>query len=143
MILLVVLDEQIAPKVATSLAALDYAVEHVTTIRGLGMGASDQDVLKFCSADGRSLITVDYKMYTKPQQRALIQDYKVGVFFIRSGSKTVLLPPDIVKLILINWDAIDDTVRNTKRPFMKRLQPGRRMMDYETRKQRRKQGNRS
>ena len=33
---LVVLDEQVAPKVATSLAALDYAIEHVSTIKELG-----------------------------------------------------------------------------------------------------------
>ena len=87
----------------------------------------------------RALITLDYKMYTKPQQRELIKAHKVGVFFIRSGTKDVLLPPDIVKLILTNWDAITNTVRNTKRPFMKRLEPNRRMMEYETKKQRRKQ----
>ena len=136
---LVVLDEQIAPQVATALAILDFAVEHVSTIQRLGTGASDQDVLKFCGTKGRALITLDYKMYTKPQQRELIKAHKVGVFFIRSGTKDVLLPPDIVKLILTNWDAITNTVRNTKRPFMKRLEPNRRMMEYETKKQRRKQ----
>ena len=136
---LVVLDEQIAPKVATSLAALGYAVEHVSMIQGLGTGTADKDILKFCGASERALITLDYKMYTRPQQRELIKAHKVGVFFIRSGSKDVLLPPDIVELILHHWDAIDDIVRNAKRPFTKRLQPRCRMMEYETKKQRRKQ----
>lgn len=135
---LVVIDEQIAPKVAKSLALLDLPVQHVTTIAGLGAGTPDQDILKFCGKHGRALITLDRKMYTKPHERALIKAHKVGVFFIRSGSKTVLLPLEISNLIGHNWRAIEDTLKNERRPFMKRLQPGRRMMDYETKQQRRK-----
>ena len=136
--LAVVLDEQIAPNVATALAALDFPVEHVSTVDGLGTGALDVKILEHCGKHGCVLMTIDHKMTSRPQERAAINDFGVGVFFIRSGRRDVLLPPDIVRLILNRWDEIVDIGKNVTRPFMKRLQPGQRIMDCETKKQRRK-----
>ena len=136
--LAVVLDEQIAPNVATALAALDYPMEHVSAVDGLGIGTPDVKVLEHCGKHGCVLMTIDHKMSSRPQERAAIKEFGVGVLFIRSGRKDVLLPPEIVSLILNRWDEIVEIGKNEKRPFMKRLQPGQRIMDYETKKRRRK-----
>ena len=136
--LAVVLDEQIAPNVATALAALGYPVEHVSAVDGLGKRSPDVKVLEYCGKHGCLLMTIDRKMSSRPQERAAIKEFNVGVFFIRSGRNDVLLPPKIASLILNRWDEIVDIGRNEKHPFMKRLQPGQRIMDYETKKQRRK-----
>ena len=133
----VILDEQIAPRVAEALQNVELPVEHVGTVPGLGLESEDLVILAHCDATGDVLITVDHKMATRPQEKEAIREAGVGAFIIRSGRETDLLPREILNLILNRWEQIE-AICASPRPFLKRLQPGQAIMDYDSKKQRRK-----
>jgi hypothetical protein len=86
-----------------------------------GEGALDEDWIPLVGEEQGCAFTQDISIYHTRHQKALCDQYKLGMFFFRPPSKTGFHNWDLVKLIIKHWEEIIKLACNTKRPFAYRI----------------------
>lgn len=118
------IDENLSDKMARSLRDIDQQVYHVTEV--LAAGSPDTEVLEYAGSNDYFLITKDNRIRYKPNEKAAIRRYKVGVFLL--GGKNIPFFETYQQLIR-NWDNILDCAASTARPFVRRVRARGRTID--------------
>lgn len=117
-------DENLSIKMAKSLRDIDQDVFQVT--EQLKAGSPDVEVLEYAGNNDFFLITKDNRIRYKPNEKAAIRQYKVGVFLL--GGKNISFLETYQQLIR-NWDRILECAETTNRPFIRRVRPKGRTID--------------
>lgn len=86
-----------------------------------GEGAPDEDWIPLVGEEQGCAFTQDISIQHTRHQKALCDQYKLGMFFFKPPSKTSFHNWDLVKLIIKHWEDIIKLASETKRPFVYRF----------------------
>jgi hypothetical protein len=106
-------DENSPQRVARALRELGEQAHHV--LEFLSPSTPDELVLRFVGDRGWCLITRDQNILRKPQERAVISEMGLGVFFLDSGIRQLW---DIVKTVVRNWEEMKRIAESESKPFI-------------------------
>ncbi|MGI6574159.1 MAG: hypothetical protein ACOX19_12385 [Fermentimonas sp.] len=67
------------------------------------------------------IITQDYNIQRKKIQRKLVEEYDLGMVYIRPPSKTGFQYWELVKLIVKHWEQIIEIALKEQKPFSYRI----------------------
>lgn len=98
-------------------------VYHVNEIEELGRGAKDPVILPYCGKFDTVLVTLDRRILRTPHLHALLSEYGVAAFFVRSQKKGSPDPWVIFKTLVKQWETIVRIAEREKRPFAKIVRP--------------------
>jgi hypothetical protein len=87
--LIFVLDENISPKIAAAMRAIDQPVSHALDI--VARGTPDEELFRVVADAGLFLVTQDQNMARKKHQRAALLSAGVGVFIFTGKASRDLL----------------------------------------------------
>ncbi|MCX6148332.1 MAG: hypothetical protein NTW25_13945 [Candidatus Kapabacteria bacterium] len=114
-------DENISPSLAKGLHHLVQPISDGIEVLSLkdvfGLGVADEDWIPQVGKEGGIVITQDYNIYKNVNQRELINQHGVGIFYIKPPSKTGYLYWEMVEFVIINWIKIIKLISNTEKPF--------------------------
>lgn len=114
------IDENMSPYLAHGLYHLEKGngneIEVLSLKEAFGTGAQDEDWIPKVGAMGGIVITQDYNIFKKKQQRELYEKAGVGLFFIKPPSSTGYKYWEMVQQIVNRWPEIKKLIR-TGRPF--------------------------
>jgi predicted nuclease of predicted toxin-antitoxin system len=109
-----ILDENISPKIAAALRAVDQPVSHATDIAP--RGTPDEQLFLAVSQAGFFLVTQDQNMARKRHQRAALLSSGVGVFIFTGKASRDLLT--FTTLIFQALPRMTVLANATERPFI-------------------------
>jgi hypothetical protein len=115
-------DENLPSRLADAIALLqendpDYPTEVTSIIDRFGRGVSDEDWIPILGEEQATVITHDYQIHRRSDQRKLYKDHGLGLVIIRPPSKSGLLYWEQVQLTIKHWDKILETDQSTKKPY--------------------------
>lgn len=118
------IDENLSPFLAQGFHFLQIpentklreAVE-VRSIRDFGVGAADEDWIPQAGKADSCILTQDYNLRRISHQQTLCEQYNLGMFYIRTPSKSGFLYWDMVKLLVKHWPEITRIATRENRPF--------------------------
>ena len=111
------IDEALGLPLAKALRELGQEdVHHVTEI--LRSGADDEEVFQYAGENEYFIITRDNRIRYKPNERAAIRKYKVGVFLLAGKNKSAM---EIAVQLISNWEKIVECSQKTYKPFLRRV----------------------
>ncbi len=82
-----------------------------------GRGTAGEDWIPLAGETGSCIITQDYNTRRIKHQRALCNQFKLGMFYFRPPSKTGFRYWDMVGLMVKHWPDISKIALTEKRPF--------------------------
>jgi len=89
----------------------------VRSIRDFGVGAEDEDWIPQAGKADSCILTQDYNIHRIRHQKALCEQFNLGMFYIRPPSKVGFRYWDMVKLLIKHWPDITRIATREKRPF--------------------------
>lgn len=112
-------DQNVSERIAHALNVLEFDVQHVKDIEGLGEEATDEEILAYCETNGACVVTRDLAIRRRPAFRAAIRSHKVGAFFVGGKERSGL---EMVRQIIT---AFEDMIRKSEgpRPFIFIVRP--------------------
>lgn len=114
------IDENISPYLAKGLHILEQGngkeIEVLSIKDVYGKGALDEDWIPKVGAVGGIVITQDYNIFRKKQQRELYEKCGVGLFFIKPPSNNGYKYWEMVEQVINRWGEIKK-LSNNRRPF--------------------------
>lgn len=114
------IDENMSPYLAHGLHHLEKGngseIEVLSLKEVFGAGAQDEDWIPKVGEMGGIVITQDYNIFRKKQQRELYEKSGVGLFFIKPPSNTGYRYWEMVQQIVNRWPEIKKLIK-TNRPF--------------------------
>jgi len=126
--MIIYIDENLPPQLADGLNKLQeplnkrnnthFEIKSIKTV--FGEGVQDETWIPIAGSENAIAITRDIKIQTTRHQKALCEDYGLGVFFFSmpSGGLTYW---QIVKTIIDKWEEILNKVNLTNTPFAYRF----------------------
>ncbi len=118
------IDENLSPFLAQGLNFLQMPENlklqepvEVRSIRVFGLGAADEDWIPQAGKANSCILTQDYNIHRISHQKALCEQYNLGMFYVRPPSKSGFRYWDMVKLLIRRWPEITKIVTREKRPF--------------------------
>ncbi|MCJ7659503.1 MAG: DUF5615 family PIN-like protein [Anaerolineales bacterium] len=106
-------DENLGKELALGLRGFGEETLHLT--ERFPPGTTDEEWLPFVAENGYLLFTRDKMIRRRPQQLALIREYKIGAFFL--GGKT-MDRWNYIRQIVTAWHKIEATVKKETPPFL-------------------------
>lgn len=85
--------------------------------RAFGAGAQDEDWIPKAGEEGACVITQDFNIRRIRHQRALCEQYGLGMFYFHPPSKTGFSYWEMLKLMVKHWEEIIRIAIKEKRPF--------------------------
>lgn len=82
-----------------------------------GAGALDEDWIPELGKNKSCVITQDYNINRIKHQKALCEQYNLGMFYFRPPSKNGFTYWEMVKLLVKHWPEIAKVASKSKRPF--------------------------
>jgi len=127
--MIIYIDENISPYLAKGFRILqqplNLKLKEEIDIRSIkeefGQGAQDEQWIPIIGEKGACIITQDYNIKRTRHQHKLCNEYNLGVFYIRSSSKTGMKYWEMVKLMAKHWENINKIAISRKRPFAFRV----------------------
>jgi len=110
------IDENLGAPLARALRELGEEVHHVTEV--LRPGADDEEVFRFAGENDYFIILRDNRIRFKPNERAAIIEFKVGVFLLAGKNKSSW---EITRQVIWNWQKILECAQNTRKPFLRKV----------------------
>ncbi len=115
-------DENLPSQLANAIDLLqendpDYQAKVTSIIDRFQRGVSDEDWIPILGKEGATVITHDYQLHRRSDQRKLYKVHGLGLVIIRPPSKTGLLYWEQVKLTIKHWNEILETDLSTKKPY--------------------------
>lgn len=123
-------DNDLPHGIATALRALNQPVQHVRDVPELGAAAPDDLNLSYAGRRGFALVTRDRAIKRTPQYRAIIEEERVGLFFVAAGKSRQLSGWELAKLLVKAWDDIVRFSEKNDPPFMALVQRNGRVVQY-------------
>jgi len=118
------LDENLSEHVAEALNNLNRGyfndVQVHSTKEVFGKGISDEELIPKIGKEKGYLITRDFQIQKTRLQCNLLEKNSVGAFFIKLP-KNLNKHWELVRLLINNWEAIIETVRNERKPVSYRI----------------------
>jgi hypothetical protein len=97
-------DEDIPRQVAEALHAFGCQASHVLLVPELASGATDHEIIRWCSDKGAELVTADYKMKTTQRYAGLLRRNRVSAAFFRPPSKQGWTAKDWLRQVVNRMD---------------------------------------
>lgn len=82
-----------------------------------GQGVQDEDWIPIAGEQGACILTQDYNINRIKHQRALCEEYNLGMFYFRPPSKGGFNYWNMVKLMVKHWPEIVKIASKNKKPF--------------------------
>ena len=123
--MIIYIDENLPPVLAKGLdilqTPLNAKAREPINVRSLtddfGKGSKDEEWIPQAGKREACIITQDYNIQRKKIQKALYEEYKLGMFFFRPPSRSGFNYWEMVKLIIKHWEKITHIALTEKRPF--------------------------
>ena len=125
--MIIYVDENMAPALAEGFNLLQQPenfrkkfkdpIEVKSISKVFGRGALDEDWIPKVGSDRACVITQDYNINRIKHQRALCEEYGLGMFYFRPPSKSGFSYWDMVKLLVKHWPEIIKAASKKSRPF--------------------------
>jgi hypothetical protein len=123
--MIIYIDENMPPALAEGLnllqkpenvrAGIEIEVKSIKAT--FGKGCKDEEWIPIAGEEGACVITQDYNIQRTRHQKALCEEHKLGMFFLRPPSKAGFSYWQMVELLVKEWQEIVKIVRKEKRPF--------------------------
>jgi len=97
------LDNNLSPKLAAVLRALDHDVVHLR--EHFAESAADVDWIPEVAANGWTVITVDHAIRSRPHEREVWRSSRICVFFLQKGVLKLRIH-DQVAWVVSAWEGI-------------------------------------
>ncbi len=114
-------DENLSPYLAQGIHNLEkpnnQGIEVLSIKDKFGRGAKDEDWLPEIGKEGGIIITEDFNIFKRPNQKTLINEFGIGVFFLKYKNKKGHLYWETVLLLIKHWQEITKISLNTTKPF--------------------------
>lgn len=115
-------DENLPSRLAKAIGLLqendpDYEAEVRSIIDRFGRGASDEEWIPVLGKEQAAVITHDYQIHRRSDQRRLYKKHGLGLIIIKPPSKSGLLYWEQVQLIIKHWDSILETDQSNPKPY--------------------------
>jgi predicted nuclease of predicted toxin-antitoxin system len=123
-------DNDLPHPIASALRMLAQPTQHVRDIPDLGANAPDDLNLSYAGRRGFFLVTRDKAIKRTPQYRLIINEEKVGIFFVAAGKARQLTAWELAKLIVKAWDEIMRFADQNSPPFMALVQQNGRVVQF-------------
>lgn len=82
-----------------------------------GQGAQDEDWIPKTGEEGACVITQDFNIRRIKHQRALCEQYGLGMFYFHPPSKSGFSYWEMLKLMIRHWEEITRIANREERPF--------------------------
>lgn len=123
--MIIYIDENLPPVLAKGLdilqSPLNAKAREPINVRSLtddfGKGSKDEEWIPQAGKREACIITQDYNIQRKKIQKALYEEYKLGMFFFRPPSRSGFNYWEMVKLIIKHWEKITHIALTEKRHF--------------------------
>jgi len=113
-------DANMPVALANALRELGKPVTHTDTIRSLGIGALDEQIVQYAADNGYQVITRDTAMRGDPWFQPAVKRLGAGIFFIRTGKSNGKEARmwDIAKQVVKAWDSVERYAASNAVPFI-------------------------
>jgi hypothetical protein len=88
-----------------------------------GQGIADEEWIPLAGQSAACGITQDFKIQNVRHQRALIEQYKLGMIYLRPPGKKGLSYWEIVEILTHHWPELVQIISKEPRPFYYELKP--------------------
>jgi hypothetical protein len=121
----VYIDENLPPQLAEGLNKLQqpqnnkdgFEVEVLSIKQVFGQGAKDEDWIPELGKENGIVITQDFNIQQTKHQRQLYIDSGIGIFFLKTPSKSGFQYWDFVKKMVNEWETIKKIIKKENVPF--------------------------
>jgi hypothetical protein len=97
-------------------------VKHVKEV--FGQGIKDEDWIPLLGKEQGCIITQDFNIYRRKHERALFEEFNLGIFFLRNNAKGKGMSIwKMVEMLAKYWPFISETIYKEQRPFAYELKP--------------------
>lgn len=123
--MIIYIDENIPHQLAQAFDLLQKAMNirngtdiNVRSIaEDFGRGAKDEDWIPLAGKEGACVITQDYNINRIRHQKALCEQFELGMIYFRPPSKNGFSYWDFVKMMTKHWEEIVRAADKKPRPF--------------------------
>jgi hypothetical protein len=119
--MIIYVDENMPHIMAEGFNHLKDPIEVRSIKKEFGEGALDEEWIPQAGNQGACIITQDYNINRIRHQRALCEEYGLGMFYFRPPSKGGFSYWDMLELLVKHWPEIIKVASKNKRPFSYRI----------------------
>jgi hypothetical protein len=117
------LDENLPSQLAEALNILDKDNEIFSTVNEFGRGQPDEFLIPEIAKEKAVLFTQDFNINRIKEQRNLVIQEELIIFFLRPPSKSGFSYWELVKIIFKFWEEIVKHAKQSKRPCAYIIKP--------------------
>lgn len=114
-------DENISPHLAKGLHILEqpnnHGIEVYSIKEAFGQGIEDEKWIPLIGKENGIVISQDYNIQKKANQRDLYKKHGVGIFFIKPPSKNGYKYWEMVEYTISRWKEFKKIASSTQKPF--------------------------